>query len=215
MKKSIILTLIIIGFIIILFFCFGKKQEKTDTVTSTIERNEVSSLPTQYDVLSHKNLFEPEKVLEESKPVEEEKKVLFLEKPETSVVDDVRGEEDSNGVRHDVNLWIAEQPITYDQKLALIQRARSMQIDLVNADRISKLDIKTAREEAKILTVNTIKAMKCILEKFKDETIPFAYTDSLEKLILNTKKRIEADEQLNEALTGAAIVSPEGDPCEN
>jgi len=215
MKKPLILTIIFVGFMLILFFCFGKKQENTDIVNSAIERNEIepSSPSSRYEAILHENLFESEKGLEESKPIEEEKEEIVLEKSEASIVDDIRGEEDSNGVRHDVNLWIAEQPITYDQKLALIQLARSMQADLVNVERISQLDIENGRKEAEILAVNLMKSMGCIMDKFKDETDPFAYSYSLEKLIFNSENRIKANQQFDHALSGAAIIFPEGDPC--
>ncbi len=215
MKKELILILVIIVFVLILLVYLCKQKINTETAKSVIERNEIEpSSFSQYDAISHKNLFKPEKVSVEPKPVEEEKEVIVLEKPEIQSLDDIRGEEDSNGVRHDVNLWIAEQPITYNQKLALIQKARCLQNELVQSERLKKLDVETARKEASVLADESMKAIKCIGDQFDDQDDPYKFTDQLRKLILNTKERSEASESVDKAFSGGVIYYPKGDTCE-
>ncbi len=189
---------------ILIILCLQKENIKPIKIQSPVHTNNSPPVSSKPDIITPKTLLNLKKITPEHQ----------ISSPVSAAIKTLRGEEDSNGVRHDVNLWIADQPITYDQKLALLQLARSMQLNLLNSERINQLDIADGRKEAEKLAVNIMKSMKCIIDKFKDETDPFAYSYSLEKLMLNNENRINANEQFDRALSGAAIVFPAGDPCE-
>jgi hypothetical protein len=123
---------------------------------------------------------------------------------------DVKGNEDQNGVRHDINVWIHKQP--YDDKglKALTQVAKALQMDITS--HLSDMDKVTAKKTAKALSDEEERAVHCIWNVFGEKS--GEYIHKLEQFTVNTKERLSAYSQYAHSLNGEILDGATGDTCE-
>jgi len=113
---------------------------------------------------------------------------------------------DGNGIRDDIDTYIATLPYTEVQKKALQQNARALS---------SSLTVDTADKVALQKVANDMSnASWCIYTKLTDGTAGKT-AGELEKMIVNTKNRFLQYEKFNSALSGSVSTSPVGDGCDN
>ncbi|WP_431777807.1 hypothetical protein [Ottowia caeni] len=110
-----------------------------------------------------------------------------------------------NGVRDDIDAFIAEQAISEPQKKALLQAGRALQLMLT-----TPLDDKTALNRATDLGS---RAMRCIYSVFKDGNAS-TWATKIEAITANTRQRTQRYLQYNKAISGSVIHLPNGDTCE-
>lgn len=121
---------------------------------------------------------------------------------------DIRGpDKDSNGIRDDIDAWIAAQPISDAQKKAAKQVARVQQsmllADLNDTDALQKLGERSAA------------AVVCISDTFSPERQIGRDLDSqIEAMTANTKERAKKYIAYNRAVSGSSGRLPEGKTCE-
>lgn len=107
---------------------------------------------------------------------------------------------DSNGIRDDVDAWIAKQPFNEPQKKAAQQFARSSQHMLVTK--------YTDREDARRDSIIDDRSIDCLGDVFINKRNPqdtalFSSTvDELMRAILNTRARILKDDLDSSMLSG-------------
>lgn len=112
---------------------------------------------------------------------------------------------DSNGIRDDIDAYIATLPYTEVQKKAVQQNARVLS---------SSLTVDTTDKVALQKIANDMSnASWCIYTKLTDGTAGKT-AGELEKMIVNTKNRFIQYEKYNSALSGSVSKSPEGDGCD-
>jgi len=225
MSKPVISTILIILVLFLGMAIFLKYYSRNNSSTNNISTeggknglklDQVSKLNTE-NINNFRRIPLEEKEVSFQVPIPQDD-VNTMEQDEISPIQDVsdivKGQEDENGVRHDINVWISKQDLNSEQKLALTQMAKTIQSEIVQAEQLKKFDIKTARKQAEILSVDSLRALDCILSRFNNDLNSFDYVDKIRKLTLNTKARIEADQFIDQALSGAAIIYPEGNACE-
>jgi hypothetical protein len=115
---------------------------------------------------------------------------------------------DKNGIRDDIDAYIATLPYTEVQKKAVQQNARALNTTLT----VDKTD------KAALLAVSSQidRAVDCIHDQFLSE--PGKASKLLsdnEKITINTKIRFLEYEKFNSALSGGVFASPSGDSCDN
>ena len=111
-----------------------------------------------------------------------------------------------NGIRDDIDLYIAAQPDTAAQKAALSQMAvalqASMAIDTTNAS--ARLAVST----------KMISATSCLHSLYHNGTASQKSSD-IEKVTVDTMIRLHAYEEFNQAMSGSVISYPVGNSCVN
>lgn len=113
---------------------------------------------------------------------------------------------DGNGIRDDIDAYIATLPYTDVQKKAVQQNARALS---------SSLTVETTDKVALQKVANDMSnASWCIYTKLTDGTAGKT-AGELEKMIVNTKNRFLQYEKFNSALSGSVSKSPVGDGCDN
>ncbi len=114
---------------------------------------------------------------------------------------------DGNGIRDDIDAYIATLPYTEVQKKAVQQNARALNVTLT----VDKTD-KTALAD---VSNKLVRAVVCIHDKFQDGTTTASKLISEnEKITINTKNRFLEYEKYNSARSGSVTRLPEGDTCE-
>ena len=120
----------------------------------------------------------------------------------------LRGDdEDENGVRDDLDIYINTTPLTDIQKIALSQYAESLQSSLLinTSDKIA----------AKVAVEAEMRALSCIYEK-----IPYEERQSTNVVreifgaTFNTSPRRKAHQALGKTLDGSVIQPPNEDVCD-
>jgi hypothetical protein len=114
---------------------------------------------------------------------------------------------DKNGIRDDIDAYIATLPYTEVQKKAVQQNARALNTTLT----VDKTD-KTA-----VINVNDklTRAIVCVHDQFISEPGKASKIISEEeKLTINTKIRFLEYEKFNTVLSGSTWSLPNGDTCE-
>jgi hypothetical protein len=111
----------------------------------------------------------------------------------------------ANGIRDDVDAWIASQNAAAPQKAALNQHAKALQTtlttDLTNANAVTQASLATAR------------SIKCLFKQYTGVSARQMASD-LKKITVNTKERYTADMSFAAKLNGSVITFPQGDTCE-
>ncbi len=121
---------------------------------------------------------------------------------------DVKGPDaNNNGVRDDIEAWIAALPITDKQKKAAMQDARSLQRTLV-VDLTDQVALQLVANASSVSTA-------CIADAFMP-TYQNGYDLSLqiEAMTANTKERALRYVQYNSARSGSVTSQPEGYVCD-
>ena len=110
---------------------------------------------------------------------------------------------DHNGIRDDVDAWIAAQPFTVPQKRAAEQFARSMQISMVTEYKTKK-DTRQMGEQIG-------RSVDCLASKFDQ---PGHILDAIMSETLNTKARILKQDANDEMASGMGFEVSQGNTCE-
>ncbi len=114
---------------------------------------------------------------------------------------------DGNGIRDDIDAYIASLPYTEVQKKAVQQDARALTATLT----VDKTD-KTA-----VINVNDklTRSIGCLHFQFDSDTASKKFADN-QKMIVNTKNRFLEYEKFNSALSGTTWTLPDrGTSCDN
>lgn len=112
----------------------------------------------------------------------------------------------TNGIRDDIETYIASLPDTEIQKNALRQTARAFASVLA-----------TNLADSSALTASSTKlsnASSCLF-KLYPSTLASKRAREMEKLHINTRQRFDAYDAYNAALSGTTSLAPVGDGCEN
>jgi hypothetical protein len=122
---------------------------------------------------------------------------------------DIRGPDSNNdGVRDDIDAYIAALSITDTQRKAAMQRARNQQAKL--------LVDPTDRQAVISLSKQSIAATKCMADVFEgalaDGSDELAF--KIEAITANTPERAKRHINYMAALSGTSVSYPSGDTCE-
>lgn len=121
---------------------------------------------------------------------------------------DIKGPDtDNNGIRDDIDAWIAAQPITDAQKKAAQQMARVHQAKIL-ADLNDKAALQALGERSAASVV-------CLGDVFMpDYQKGYDLGSQLEAMMANTKERTKQYIAYNRARSGSSGRLPEGNTCE-
>ena len=113
----------------------------------------------------------------------------------------------NNGIRDDIDAWIAALPITDVQKKAAEQAARTTQaallIDLTQKSGLNALGSREAR------------SVSCIANVFMpDYQKGFDLGSQIEAITANTKERANQYIAYNRAVSGSVVSTPVGEHCD-
>jgi len=115
-------------------------------------------------------------------------------------------DKDNNGIRDDIDAYIATLPYTEVQKKAVKQHAKALS---------TSLTVDTTDKTALLKVADDMsRASECVYTKLADN-IPSKIKSDNEKMIVNTKNRFLQYEKFNSALSGGVFASPIGDGCDN
>lgn len=112
---------------------------------------------------------------------------------------------DGNGIRDDIDAYIATLPYTEVQKKAVRQHAVALSSSLT-VDTTDKVALEAVSDKMS-------RASWCTFTKLGGDIAPKIKADN-EKMIVNTKNRFLQYEKFNSALSGSVSTSPDGDGCE-
>ncbi len=121
---------------------------------------------------------------------------------------DIEGPDtDNNGIRDDIDAWIAAQPITDTQKKAAQQMARVHQAKIL-ADLNDKAALQALGERSAASVV-------CLGDVFMPEYQKgYDLGSQLEAMMANTKERAKQYIAYNRARSGSVTELPSGNTCE-
>jgi hypothetical protein len=112
----------------------------------------------------------------------------------------------NNGIRDDIDAYIAQLAISNEEKKAALQQAKAMQevllVDLTNTVAMRTLDAKLER------------AAQCIETKFKDFEQGMAMGRKIEAITANTQERSMQYIKYNNALSGTVSKLLTGNTCD-
>ena len=127
--------------------------------------------------------------------------------PKIDVSKDIKGsDQNQNGVRDDIEAWIATQPMTEKQKRAAMFEAAVFQKMLL-VDLTDKAEIRKLEDESMIAT-------KCLGDAYnpnRDES--YKISKQIEAMNTSTKDRIIRYLKYNAALSGMSFRSPTNYTC--
>lgn len=121
---------------------------------------------------------------------------------------DLRGPDtNDNGIRDDIDAWIAALPITDVQKKAAQQAARVRQAELL-VDRNNKAELDKLGDLS-------MASVSCLADIFMPEYQKgFDLGGQIEAITANTKQRAKQYLAYNRAVSGSSGRLPEGNTCE-
>lgn len=150
---------------------------------------------------------------EPSKPLTQAETMQKLEDdgkiPKLERTDSVAGiDNDKNGIRDDIDAYILKNYPIETQRKAVNQFAKSFQAYLVT-------DTKDSIVVKEVSNENT-RAMTCVFSKFNNSDIGpnGSVVQEIISLTTNTKKRLLAYHEFNDALDGTVISIPQKDYCD-
>ncbi|PZO12765.1 MAG: hypothetical protein DCF26_18205 [Burkholderiales bacterium] len=122
---------------------------------------------------------------------------------------DIRGPDaDNNGIRDDIDAWIAAQPITDTQKKAARQMARVQQAKV-----LVDLSDKSALQ---MLGDQSMRAVSCLVDVSKPNNQQgYDLIDKVEVLTSNTRERAKQYLTYNRVRSGSVTELPAGNTCES
>ena len=118
-------------------------------------------------------------------------------------------DEDNNGIRDDVDAYIAQHYPEPAQRKAAEQFARAMQLAVTKGT--------ISRDAARLVGRKSSDAISCLYEQFAGEggsKYPAAVGTKLEKITVNTIERWKAYLAYNKNLDGTSWASPDEGTCE-
>ncbi len=111
-----------------------------------------------------------------------------------------------NGIRDDIDLYIAAQPDTPAQKAALSQMAVALQASMA---------IDTTNNAARLaVSTNIGKGITCLFTVYGDP-VGGQKSDDIEKITVDTMVRLHAYEKYNQAMSGSVLIQLPGSGCGN
>ncbi len=111
-----------------------------------------------------------------------------------------------NGIRDDVDLYIAAQPDTPAQKAALSQMAVALQASMA---------VDTTNNAARLAVSTKIgKGITCLFTVYGDP-VGGRKSDDIEKITVDTMTRLHVYEKYNQAMSGSVLVQLPGSGCGN
>ncbi|WP_425953325.1 hypothetical protein [Ralstonia pseudosolanacearum] len=120
---------------------------------------------------------------------------------------DLKGPDaDNNGIRDDIDAYIAKQPYTPAQKSAATQYAKAMQ-QAITTDPTNSAAVRAADQQAN-------RAIHCLWNRFTSNPDAASVVSTYEKLTANTEVRTRAYLGYNKALDGTVSSQPRGDTCD-
>jgi hypothetical protein len=122
---------------------------------------------------------------------------------------DLRGPDaENNGIRDDIDAWIAAQPMPDAQKKAARQMARVQQAKI-----LIDLSDKSALQ---MLGDQSMRAVSCLVDVSKPNNQQgYDLVDKIEALTANTKERVKQYLAYNRARPGSVTELPAGNTCES
>jgi hypothetical protein len=137
--------------------------------------------------------------------LEQEGKLPALDRSASVAGTDANG----NGVRDDVDNWLAHRFTDTQQRAAATQMAKAVQ-EAVLVD-------STSPAASKVVSQHLANAMNCLFARFPDNQgaqAPAAVGQEIEAVTTNTKPRLLAYLGYNKSRDGTALSLPKGDTCE-
>jgi hypothetical protein len=120
---------------------------------------------------------------------------------------DIKGPDaNNNGVRDDIDAWIAALPITDKQKKAAIQMAIALQRTLI-LDLKDKAAVDASGDE---LAASTNCLGEVFMPNYQES---FKLSAKIEAMTANTKARAYRYIEYNRSASGSSTLSPTGDTC--
>lgn len=112
----------------------------------------------------------------------------------------------ANGIRDDIDQFIAVRPDSAPQKEALSGFARGLQASLsANV---------TDQEETRRVALQITRSINCVFSRYPSApTTASTALDEIQAITANTRIRLEAYLAYNRALDGSVAAIPEGDSC--
>lgn len=121
--------------------------------------------------------------------------------------DDLGGpDDDGNGVRDDIDAWIARHEEDAARQSALRQLARSFRAAILAGG-----DPAAAQDAVR----GNTRAVACIMARSRSDTEGARAVSDMRKMSANTKARVQAYLAYAAALDGAVISLPAGDGCDD
>ncbi len=111
-----------------------------------------------------------------------------------------------NGIRDDIDLYIAAQPDTAAQKAALSQMAVALQASMA---------VDTTNTSARLAVSTKISNGISCLHTVYGEGVASRKGDDIEKITVDTMTRLHAYEKYNQAESGSIFTFPPGNGCGN
>ena len=118
-------------------------------------------------------------------------------------------DQDNNGIRDDVDAYIAQHYPEPTQRKAAEQFARAMQLAVTGGS--------ASVDAARSIRRQSSEAISCLYDRFdgtNGSKYPAAVGKELTRITTNTKPRLKAYLAYNKTLSGTSWATPEGDNCE-
>jgi hypothetical protein len=109
-----------------------------------------------------------------------------------------------NGVRDDIDAYIARLPLTPEQQRAALQKAKTLQMTLTT-DLIDKVALQKVGDAGMAST-------KCLGKNFAENSS--GMSSRIESMTANTRERAKRYMEYNAARSGSSTSWPNGDTCE-
>lgn len=113
----------------------------------------------------------------------------------------------NNGIRDDIDAWIAALPITDVQKKAAEQAAKTTQAALV-----IDLTQKPGLDALGNLEARSVRCLRMVF--MPDYQKGFDLSGQIEAITANTKERTKQYIAYNRAVSGSVVSTPVGEPCD-
>jgi hypothetical protein len=145
----------------------------------------------------------PPTMKEQIKALEDSGKLPKLDRSTSIAGSDVN----NNGIRDDIDAWIAALPITDVQKKAAQQAARNVQASLL-ADLSNKVELNRLGDLS-------MRSVNCLGDVFKPNYQQgLDLSGQIEAITANTKERAKQYIAFNRAVSGSVVSSVPGNTCE-
>lgn len=113
---------------------------------------------------------------------------------------------DGNGIRDDIDAWIASRQATPARQAALVQLARAYQAAVTSGSQNAAA--------AQDMAARSGQAISCILARSGSETEGMQAVSALRKMTANTRERVHAYLAYARALDGAVMAVSDKDGCD-
>ena len=143
--------------------------------------------------------------------IREIKNIIPSEKSNNSLKLDISGDIagpdiNTNGIRDDIDAYIAKQGYTASQ-LKSVQQIAKAQADILLVDIGSQ-------DALRLSDLSLQKSINCVFSKFPAAGKSAGAIKNIEKITVNTKLRVEVYTKYQIAMNGKVLASPQGDSCE-